>query len=336
MDEAKLEEFMGAMVGHMVGATTVASSILANEIGLYEAANGAGALTADELASRAGTNKRLTRELLDQQASVGFFAYDESADSYALSDEAALALANRDSPVYLAGGMDVYKAMFEDLPATAEAFKGNRTLGWGEHSSCLYSGVKEFFRPAYLHHLVQEWIPAVDGMAERLAAGGSVVDIGCGEGFSTLQMARAFPNTEFIGLDFHQPSIDVAAAAAATNEVANARFEVGDAAALDGSYDMICFFDCLHDMGDPVGVAKAAKTKLNSGGAVLMVEPFALDTRVENHQALGALMYGASAMLCTPCSLAQPVGRAMGAQSGEPGMKAVFDEASYGSFKRVA
>jgi SAM-dependent methyltransferase len=293
-------------------------------------------MTADALADAAGTNRRLTRELLDQQASVGFFSYDESADTYTMVPEAELALADRDSPVYMAGGFEAFQAMFQDLDATVGAFRDERTLGWDEHSPCMYSGVKEFFRPAYLHHLVQEWLPAVDGMHERLTAGAAVVDVGCGEGFSTLQMASAYPNSSFVGVDFHAPSIEVATATASEAGASNVAFQAGNATELEGDYDLVCFFDCLHDMGDPVGVATSVKNLLGEDGVVMLVEPFAMDTRAQNHQALGAMMYGASAMICTPCSLAQPVGRGMGAQAGEPGMRAVFDEAGYSTFERVA
>ena len=336
MDEASIQEFMGGMLGHLTGATTVAATLLADDLGLYAAASGAGPLSAAHLAERTGTVERLMRELLDQQASVGFFAYDPDADTYELVPEAALALADPDSPVYLAGGLQSFKGMMFDLDAAADAFRGERTLGWGEHSSCIYHGTREFFRPAYQHHLAQDWIPSMDGVADRLETGAVVLDVGCGEGFSTIRMAEAFPASTFVGVDFHQPSIHIAESEAADAGIDNVAFHVGDASEIDGDFDLICYFDCLHDMGDPVGIATTARNRLADGGSVMLVEPFALDTRQENHQALGGMMYGASALICTPCSLAQPVGRAMGAQAGEVGMRAVFDEAGYSAFRRVA
>ena len=336
MNEEKLQEFMGSMLGHLAGATTVACSIVADRIGLYDVTAGAGPLSADAIAQAASTNPRLTRELLDQQASVSIFDYDAEADTYQLGDEAALAMTHRESPVYLAGGLQVFQALFDDIDAAVDTYKDNRTLGWGEHSACLYSGVKEFFRPAYTHHLVQEWLPAVDGMTARLEQGASVLDVGCGEGFSTMQLASAFPNSNVKGVDFHGPSVDVATQAAAEASLSNATFSVGDAAAISGSFDLICFFDCLHDMGDPIAAATAARQQLGENGAVMLVEPFALDSRAENHAALGSIMYGGSAMLCTPCSLAQPGAYGMGGQGGEPAMREVFEQAGYSSFKRVA
>jgi len=274
--------------------------------------------------------------LLDQQASAGIFTYEAAADTYELRPEAALALSNTNSPVFLSGGLDIFRSMFDDLDAVVATYRGERTLGWGDHSSCMYSGVREFFRPIYQHNLTQSWLPALPGMVERLETGATVADVGCSEGVSTLVMAQTYPESRFVGADFHEESIAVAASEAQRQGLANAEFVVSDAANLNGKFDLLCFFDCLHDMGDPVGVLAAAKDKLADDGVIVLIEPFAFDTRAENHAALGALSYGASAFLCTPCSLAQPVGRGMGGQAGEPGMRVVFEEAGYGHFTRVA
>lgn len=336
IDEERLGEFMGAMVGHLMGATTVACTALGHRVGLYKAMAGQGAMSADGLAEAASTHPRLTREWLDQQASVGIVGYDGDGDTYSLSAEAALALADEHSPVWLAGGLDAFRSMFIDLEKVATAFEGDGAMGWGEHHECLFRGTSEFFRPAYEHHLVQEWLPALNGMTDRLADGAWVADVGCGGGISTTQMAAAFPDSSFVGFDYHGPSVEAATERAADHGHSNTSFEESASDAFTGSFDLICFFDCLHDMGDPVGIAKHAKTQLNDGGRVMIVEPFAFDSRAENHAALGGLMYGASSFICTPCSLSQDVGRGMGAQSGEPGMRAVFEEAGYGSFQRAS
>ena len=335
IDENRLHEFMGGMVGHLVGAATIACTILGHKAGLYKALDGAGTLTADALAAAAGTNPRLTREWLDQQASVGIVSYDGDLDAYELGPEAAFALANESSPVWLAGGLDTFRAMFIDLEDVVDAVQGDGGLGWGDHHECLFTGTAEFFRPAYEHHLVQEWIPALSGGTERVGGGITVADVGCGGGVSTSRLAGAFPASTFVGFDYHSPSVEAAAARSVKLSLANTDFRVAGAKDFSGAFDLICFFDCLHDMGDPVGIAKHAKTQLNPGGSVMLVEPFAFDSREENHAGLGGLMYGASTFFCAPCSLSQEVGRGMGAQSGEPGMRAVFEEAGYTDFRRI-
>lgn len=336
IDEAQLEQFMHGMVGHLVGASTVACVMLGHVTGLYTAMAGAGPLSADGVAAAAGTNPRLTREWLDQQASAGIVAFDAAGDTYHLSNEAALALANADSPVWLAGGLLAFRSMFIDLDDVADAMKGDGGLAWGDHHECLFEGTAEFFRPAYQHHLVQDWMPQLSTGTSRLAEGITVADVGCGGGVSTVEMARAFPASRFVGFDYHAPSVDAASERAGSAGLTNTDFKEAGAKDFSGSFDLICFFDCLHDMGDPVGIAEHAKDRLNDGGSVMLVEPFAFDSRAENHAALGGLLYGASTFLCTPCSLSQEVGRGMGAQSGEPGMRAVFEDAGYSSCERIA
>lgn len=336
VNEGRLEEFMGGMVTHLVGAITLACATLGHQLGLYKAMAGNEEMSADELARAAGTNPRLTREWLDQQASCGIISYSAESDGYTLGAEAAFALAEENSPVWLAGGLQAFRSMFTDLDDVANAFKSDGGLAWGDHHECLFHGTAEFFRPAYEHHLVQEWLPALAGGTERLDQGASVADVGCGSGVSTSEMASAFPASTFLGFDFHAPSVEAAEARSAERGVSNAQFQVAGAKDFTGSFDLICFFDCLHDMGDPVGIAAHAKDQLADGGSVIVVEPFAFDTRAENHAALGGLMYGASSFICVPASLSQEVGRGMGAQSGEVGMRAVFDEAGYSSFRRVA
>ena len=327
---------MGSMVGHLTGAVTVSCALLGHQVGYYKAMAYQGPMAADDVARAAGANPRVTREWLDQQASVGIVAHDAAGDTYELGPEAALALADEHSPVFLAGGLNAFRAMAIDIDKLTTAYKDDGALGWGEHHECLFSGTAEFFRPAYEHHLVQEWLPALARGKGPLEAGIAVADVGCGGGISTAQMAAAFPQSSFTGFDYHPPSVDAATTRAADAGLANTSFAAAGAKDFSGSFDLICFFDCLHDMGDPVGIARHTKGQLRAGGSVMVVEPFAFDARTDNYAALGGLLYGASAMICTPCSLSQEVGRAMGAQSGEAQMRAVFDEAGYASFARVA
>lgn len=339
IDEARLEQFMGSFLNDMGGATTVLMVSLGDELGFYDAMSSGDRVGAVELADSTGCNARLTQEWLDQQASAGYVEYDDGSGTYSLPAEHAMALAHRQSPVFVAGGTIALVAMFEDFDKVAAAFRGDGGLGWGEHSDHLFRGTAEFFRPGYQHHLTTEWIPALDGVAHKLANGGAVVaDVGCGHGISSVVMAQAYPNAEIHGFDFHAASIDAAREGAGIAGVGDrAHFQVAAADAFRGSFDLICFFDCLHDMGDPVGIATHAKEQLKPGGTVMLVEPFAAGDRVTNHRLPTAkMLYGASTVICTPNSLSQDVGRAMGAQAGEPGMAAVFSEAGYSHFRRVA
>jgi SAM-dependent methyltransferase len=339
IDEARLQQFMGSFLDDMGGATTVLMVSLGDELGFYDAMSAGDPMDATALAEATGCNARLTQEWLDQQASAGYVSYDADADTYSLPAEHAMALAQRQSPVFVAGGTISMVAMFEDFEKLAAAFRGDGGLGWGEHSDHLFRGTAEFFRPGYQHHLTTDWIPALDGVGDRLADGGAVVaDVGCGHGISSVVMAQAYPNAEIHGFDYHSPSIDAAREGAGIAGVGDrVHFQVAAADSFRGSFDLICFFDCLHDMGDPVGIATHAKDQLKDGGTVMLVEPFAHGDKVTNHGLPTAkMLYGASTAICTPNSLSQDVGRAMGAQAGEPGMSAVFAEAGYSQFRRVA
>jgi 2-polyprenyl-3-methyl-5-hydroxy-6-metoxy-1,4-benzoquinol methylase len=338
IDENTLQEFMGTVLGDLGGATTVLMVCLGDELGLYEAMDGAGPMTAAMLGERTGCQERLVQDWLDQQAAAGYVEYDDAASAYTLPAEQAMALARRQSPVFVASGMTVTASMFEDLGKVAAAFRGDGALAWGEHSEQLFRGTAEFFRPGYQHHLVTEWIPALDGTSELLAGGARVADVGCGYGISSVVMARAYERVEVHGFDSHPASIDAAREVAGIAGVSDrVHFRVADAADFQGEFDLVCFFDALHDMGDPVGIAAHARQQLAPGGAVVLVEPFAHGEKTLNHTAPTAkIMYGASAALCTPNSLSQPVGRALGAQAGEPGMAAVFAEAGYSHFRRIS
>ena len=336
IDFSRVEGLVGTVVGFLTGGAVCAGIVLGDRLGLYQAMSDGSLRTADVVAAEAGTNPRLTREWLDGQAAAGLLSYDASADSYRLSAEASMVLCNEDSPAFLAGGVAMLQALFDAIPKMEHAFRSNGALAWADHHPSMFDSVARFFRPGYRTNLIAEWIPALDGVADKLNNGGVVADVGCGFGHSCTVLAEAYPNAEVWGFDFHQPSIEAARANAATLGLGGrVQFDAVSAIAYQGSFDLICFFDCLHDMGDPVGIATHAREHLNPGGSVLLVEPFALGDRADNiaNNPAAPLYYHASTFVCTPCSLAQDVGRAMGAQSGETGMRAVFEAAGFSSFR---
>jgi SAM-dependent methyltransferase len=278
------------------------------------------------------------REWLDGQAAAGLINYDAGGDVYAMSDEAAMALADDSSPVFTARGMNAYASMFLGIDKIKAAFTGDGGLAWGDQHPCLFKGTEWFFRTGYRAYLPTVWIPALDGVQAKLEAGARVADVGCGHGASVVVMADAYPNSRFWGFDYHEPSIETARQRAAEADVAGrAAFEVASAKGYRGTYDLICFFDCLHDMGDPVGTAAYAREHLAPDGTILLVEPFALDGRESNvtDNPMAALLYTASAVVCTPNSLSQEVGLGLGNQAGEARLRAVFEEAGYSRFRRA-
>jgi 2-polyprenyl-3-methyl-5-hydroxy-6-metoxy-1,4-benzoquinol methylase len=339
VDQGKLEAFMGKMIGHMTGGTICSSIWLGDELGLYRELAGSGPRKAESVAARTGCNARLVREWLDGQAAGGLVSYDPAEDTYELSPEGALALANDGSPVFVARAMNAIGSMFLDVQKVAAAFRGNGALSWGEHNPCLFCGTEWFFRTGYRTYLTTQWIPALDGVEAKLRTGARVADVGCGHGASVVAMAAAYPNSTFCGFDFHAPSIETCRQRAAEAGVGGqTRFEVSSATNYTGQFDLICFFDCLHDMGDPVGAARHAREHLGTGGTVLLVEPFALDGRPQNirENPMAAMMYTASASICTPNSLSQEVGLALGAQAGEARLRKVFEDAGFTRFRRAA
>src|SRR5579875_2783647 len=297
VDEGRLEQFMGRMIGHMTGGAACFSIWLGDELGLYRA-----------LAEKGPTGA------------------------------AALALADEASPAFVARGIDVLGAMFMDIEKVKRAFTGDGALAWGDHHPCLFKGTEWLFRPGYRAHLPAEWIPALDGVEDKLRAGARVADIGCGHGASLVALAESYPQSRFWGFDYHPASIEVARQRAREAGVADRlTFAIAGAKEYPGNYDLICFFDCLHDMGDPVGIAAYARQRLDRDGTVLLVEPFALDDRETNlrENPVAALLYAASTAICTPNSLSQDVGLGLGAQAGEARLRAVFEEAGFARFHRV-
>ena len=338
VDETKLEAFMGQMAGYMTGGAMCFGVWLGDELGLYRVLSEVGPATAGEVAGKAGCNERLVREWLDGQVAGGLVGWDATTDQYVLTPEAVLALADENSPAFVARAMNAFGSLFIDMPKIAGAFRGDGALSWGDHHPCLFSGTEWFFRTGYRAEL-PAWIDALDGVADKLAGGATVADVGCGHGASVVVVAQAYPQAKITGFDFHAPSIETARERAEEAGVsAQTSFEVADAKSYQGSFDLICFFDCLHDMGDPVGIARYALEHLTDDGTVLLVEPYALDERAENiaTNPMAALLYTASSSICTPNSLSQEVGLGLGAQAGEARLRQVFEEAGFTRFRRAA
>ena len=336
IDEARLEEFVGRVVTDMSAAMSAPLTMLGSKLGLYRAMHGAGPQTSAEIAERAGCNERLVREWLANQVAGGYVEHDAEADRYELPAEHAMVVAEPESPVYLMGAFDIMASVWADEEKFVHAFRTGEGLGWHEHDHRLFHGTEKFFRPGYQAHLVAEWIPALDGVEQRLQDGIRVADVGCGHGASTLIMARAYPNSEFVGFDYHQESIERARQLAEEEGLSDrVSFEVATAQDFPGSYDLICNFDCLHDMGDPVGAARHTAEALNPGGTYFIVEPNGGDSLAENVSPVGRMYYGASTLICTPASQAQDVGLALGAQAGEARLTEVLEEGGFGSVRRA-
>ena len=334
INEAKLEAFMGQAVTDMGAIISAPLFVIGEKLGLYKAMANAGPLTSEEVAERSGAAERYVREWLRNQAAGGYITYDAEEDRYTLPDEHALALADEDSPFYILGVYDSIASLYADEDQILEAFRSGRGMGWHEHDHRLFRGTERFFRPGYRGNLVSEWIPALDGVEAKLERGAKVADVGCGHGASTIIMAEAFPNSQFVGFDYHEASIERAEEAAAEAGVGDRiSFEVAAAKDYPGSgYDLVCVFDCLHDMGDPVGAAAHVRQTLDGDGTWMIVEPFANDRVEENLNPVGRIFYGASTVICTPASLAQEVGLALGAQAGQARLTEVLSE---GGFTRV-
>jgi SAM-dependent methyltransferase len=335
MDEAKLHEFMGKLVSDMGGAAMLASMIVGEELGLYRAMADSKPITADELATKTKCNPRLVREWLSAQAASGYVEHTNGR--FRLPPEQAMALAHEESPVYVAGGASVLASMFLDKDKLVKAMRGDGALAWGDHHPCMFSGTEKFFRPGYRANLTSSWLPALDGVVAKLERGAKVADIGCGHGASTVVMAQAYPKSRFVGFDYHQPSVDTARQRAAEAGVSD-RTSFAHATAKnypEKELDLICFFDCLHDMGDPVGAARHAFEALADDGTVLLVEPFANDELDHNLTPVGRMFYAASTFVCTPNSLSQEVGLGLGAQAGEARLRGVFLEAGFKHFRRA-
>jgi 2-polyprenyl-3-methyl-5-hydroxy-6-metoxy-1,4-benzoquinol methylase len=336
-DQDKLNAFLGRMVGDLGAVATGALVLLGDRLGLYKAMQEGESITAAELAQKTGTHERYIREWLAAQAAAGYVEYDAGADRFHLSPEQAMVFADDDSPAFMAGAFEVLAALWVDEPKVTEAFRTGKGVAWHDHSACLFRGTERFFRPGYNANLVSSWLPALEDVVEKLQQGALVADVGCGHGASTVVMARAFPNARFVGFDYHPASIERARKAAAEAGVtANTSFEVAPAKSYPGTYDLVTFFDCLHDMGDPVGASAHVRQSLKPDGTWMIVEPFAHNNLADNLNPVGRVYYAASTMVCTPASLAQEVGLGLGAQAGELKLRQVISAGGFTRLRRAA
>jgi len=337
INQSKLEKFMGQALEELGAGMNAALVIIGDKLGLYKAMAGAGPMTAAELAGKTGTHERYVREWLSAQAAGGFVTYDAAMGKFTLPDEQALALAVEDSPAYLPGAYQVIASVIKDEPRITEAFRTGQGVGWHEHCADLFQGTERFFRPGYAANLVGSWLPALEGVESKLQAGAKVADVGCGHGASTILMAKAYPKSQFVGFDYHAPSIESAWKSAEKAGVAGrVGFQVAWAKEYPGKgYDLVAFFDCLHDMGDPAGAARHVRETLAPGGTWMIVEPFAHDRVEQNLNPVGRVYYSASTMICTPASRAQEVGLALGAQAGEARLRDVVTQGGFTTFRRA-
>ena len=337
IDGAKLEQFVFRAVDEVGATLNTALVVMGDRLGLYKAMAGAGPLTSTELAERTGTSERYIREWLNAQAAGGYVAYDAESGRYTLPPEQTLALTDPDSPAYLPGFFQLALGTLHDSERIVEAARTGGGVGWHEHVSDVFDGCERFFRPSYNANLLSSWLPALDGVVAKLERGARVADVGCGHGASTILMANAFPNSSFQGSDYHDGSIETARHKAEGAGVAGrARFEVASAQSFSGhGYDFVTMFDCLHDMGDPIGAARHVREAIAPDGTWMIVEPAAGDRVEENINPVGRAYYGFSTFLCTPASLSQEVGLALGAQAGEARIRDVVIAGGFTRFRRA-
>jgi len=338
VDGDKLMQFVFRAVDEVGATLNAALVVIGDKLGLYRALAGAGGLSPAELAERTATAERYVREWLNAQAAGGYVEYDPESGRYALPPEQTVALTDSDSPAYLPGLFQIALGSVIDSPRILEAARSGEGVGWHEHVHDVHDGCERFFRPGYHAHLTSEWLPSLEGVVEKLERGALVADVGCGHGSSTILMAQAFPNSSFVGSDYHDGSIETARQRAQEAGVADrVRFQIAPAAAYSGSdYDLVTMFDCLHDMGDPVGAARHVRGTLKSDGTWMIVEPQAGDRIEDNLNPVGRAYYGFSTLLCTPASLSQDVGLALGAQAGQARIAEVVRAGGFDRFRRAA
>jgi SAM-dependent methyltransferase len=336
MDETALMNFVHKAVGDVGSVLAGSMVVIGDRLGLYRAMAGAGPVTTEELATRTGTTERYVREWLGAQAAAGYLSY-LGEGRYELPDEYAIPLTDENSPAFVIGAFETAIGAAHATDRIADAFVSGEGLFWGDHDAHVHSGCERFFRPGYVNFLSQAWIPALDGVEERLRTGIRVADVGCGHGASTIHLAKTYPESTFVGFEPHGASVEMARKRAAEAGVGDrVSFQQATAKAIEGSFDLIAFFDCLHDLGDPVGALKRSRDHLAEGGTILIVEPMAGDRVEDNLNPVGAAYYGFSTLLCTPNSLSQETKAALGAQAGEARLRAVATEAGLSQFRRVA
>jgi SAM-dependent methyltransferase len=335
VDETKLNELVGRVLGDLGGAVSVPLVRIGDSLGLYDALKRIGPATAEDLATAAACSPRYVSEWLAAQTASGYVHHEHGR--FSLTPEQAFVFAEPDSPVNLIGAFDTAAAMVENQPKVQASFKTGKGVAWGDQAGCMFCAVARLFRPGYVNALVQEWLPALNGVVDKLKVGAKVADVGCGHGLSTILMARAFPKSRFTGYDFHPASIAAAIAHAKAHEVTNVSFEVGRAQDFAGrDFDLITCFDCLHDMGDPKTAATHIRKALNEDGTWMVVEPMAGDTLEDNINPIGRLYYSASTMICVPTSLAQETGLALGAQAGEKRLTDIIRSGGFINVRRAA
>ena len=337
IDQRKLDEFLGRATADLAASYGGVMVSLGHRLGLYRALAGAGPLSSEELAQRTDCAERYVREWLNSQAAGGYVVYHPASQTYELTPEQALVLADEESPCFMAPAWEVPASMWLDEAKSLEAFRTGCGVPWGDHSERLFCGSAAFYRNCYRSELVPSWLPALDGVTERLEAGITVADVGCGHGHSTIIMAKAYPRSRFHGFDTHLESVEAARENARREGVADrVHFGIADAKSYPArGFDLICFCDCLHDMGDPVAAACHAREALDAGGTVLLVEPFAHGRVEDNLNTVGRIFYSASTTLCCAHSLSEEGGVALGAQAGERCLKGIFDEAGFTRFRRA-
>jgi SAM-dependent methyltransferase len=337
LDMNKLNAFVGQFVGDLGAAVHAGMVVIGEKLGLYKAL-AVEPMTSAELSAKTGTDERYVREWLASQAAGGYVTYDEKTRQFSLSEEQAFTLANEDSPAYLPGAFELALGSLAAVPRITESFRSGAGMGWHEHEEGVFHGCEKFFRPGYAANLVGTWLPSLEDMLPKLEAGARVADVGCGKGASTILMAKAFPNSEFFGFDYHDQSIAGARESAKRQGVGDrVTFEVAPAKAYPGKdYDLVTVFDCLHDMGDPAGASAHVLQSLKPDGTWMIVEPFANDELKDNLNPVGRVYYSFSTLLCTPCSRSQEVGLCLGAQSGEARIREVVTSAGFSRFRRTA
>ncbi|MGZ4250217.1 MAG: class I SAM-dependent methyltransferase [Solirubrobacteraceae bacterium] len=338
VDGEKLMQFVFRAVDEVGATLNAALVVMGDKLGLYQALAGNGGLSPADLAARTGVAERYVREWLNAQAAGGYIDYDPDSGRYTLPPEQTVALTDPDSPAYLPGFFQIALGSVIDSPKIVEKARSGDGFGWHEHVHDVHEGCERFFRPGYNAHLVAEWLPALDGVVDKLEHGARVADVGCGHGSSTILMARAFPNSTFVGSDYHDGSIETARQRAREAGVADrVSFQTAPAAAYSGTgYDLVTMFDCLHDMGDPVGAARHVRSTLKADGTWMIIEPHAGDRIEDNFNPVGRAYYAFSTLLCTPASLSQEVGLALGAQAGEARIRDVVQAGGYTRFRRAA
>ncbi|HYB04841.1 MAG TPA: class I SAM-dependent methyltransferase [Nitrososphaerales archaeon] len=334
----KLNELIMKFVTDLGASATGPNILIGEQLGLYKALSANGAITPKELAEKTSTSERYVREWCSGQAASGYVNYDPSSGKYSMSPEQSFAFTNENNPLYIPGAFYIVSAMYKDERKLADAFRSGKGFGWGEHQVDLFSGTKKFFKPNYIGNLVSSWLPSLEGVVPKLQAGAKVADVGCGLGASTIIMAKAFPKSKFVGYDYHMESIEMARNDSVTEgATANTDFEVATAKDYRGKdFDLVTFFDCLHDMGDPVGAAKHVHQSLKPDGTWMIVEPFAKETVQDNLNPVGRIYYNASSMLCVPSSLSQEVGLALGAQASDARLKEVIQAGGFRSVRKTA